>query len=331
MSKVKIAVIGLGYWGPNIVRNLLQISKVSNVYVCDIDKNRLNMIKREYSSVIPLNNPTEIFNNKEIDAVIVATPIKTHFALAKKTIISGKHVLIEKPITTSIKESKILINLSQKYKKIIMVGHTFVYSETVKKIKQIIGKRDFGKIYYLDSTRINLGLIQKDSDVIWDLAPHDLSIIKYLIPEKPISVQAFGSKFIGDKYELSHILIRFKNNVSAHINISWVSPVKIRSIIIAGSKKMIVWDDIEPSEKLKIYDKGVITTSVTPFSPAYRSGDVLIPKVEQKEALNTELNHFVDCIINKKNPLTSGIEGLEVVTLIEAIEKSLISHKEIIL
>jgi len=331
MNKAKIAVIGLGYWGPNIVRNLLQISKVSNVYVCDINKYRLNTIKKEYPSVISLDSPSEVFTNKEIDAVIIATPIKTHYTLAKKSIVSKKHVLIEKPMTTSVKESEDLIALAEKYKKIIMVGHTFIYSETVKKIKQIVTKKNFGKIYYLDSTRINLGLIQKDSNVIWDLAPHDLSIIRYLIPEKPISIQAFASKFIGDKYELSHILIRFKNNISAHINISWVSPVKVRSIIIAGSKKMIFWNDIEPSEKLKIYDKGIITTSITPFSPAYRSGDVLIPKIGQKEALNTELNHFVDCIINNKTPLTSGKEGLEIVSLMEIIEKSLISHKEITL
>ncbi len=333
MNKIIIAVIGLGYWGPNILRNLLKIPEVTKIYGCDMNPKALSRIAKDFPNVTLINSYEEILSLPEVDAVIIATPLITHFALTQMALRAKKHVLVEKPMCQTSKEAKKLISLALKNEKQLMVGHTFVYSETVKKIKQLVDKKKLGKIYYYDSTRINLGIIQKDANVIWDLAPHDLSIISYLFPEKAIAVQAFGSSFIGKTSEVAHIFVRFENNISAHIHVSWLSPVKIRAILIGGSKKMIVYNDIEPSEKLKIYDKGITPqpVSVTPFSPAYRSGDVVIPRLEQKEALYNELDHFVYCVRKNKKPLTSGAEGLQVVRLLEAIEKAFMTHKEVAL
>lgn len=333
MKKINVAVIGMGYWGPNIIRNLLKVPQISKIYGCDIQKNKLNILKKNFPNVIATNDYILLLNQKKIDAIVIATPIKTHFDLAKKALNAKKHVLVEKPMTTKSEEAKKLIELSKKTRKILMVGHTFVYSESIQKIKDLIQNKKIGKIYYYDSTRINLGLIQKDLSVIWDLAPHDLSIVNYLFSEKPISVQAFGSSFIAGKYELAHIFLRYENNISVHIHISWLSPVKIRSILIGGSKKMIVYNDIEPSEKIKIYDEGTIPSlsAITPFSPAYRSGDIIIPQLEQKEALLTEVSHFADCILKHKKPITSGEDGFKVIFILEAIEKALSTHREVLL
>lgn len=333
MKKINIAVVGLGYWGPNIIRNLLKVSQVYQVYGCDIQKNKLNSIKRDFPNVITTNDYDSLLNLKELDAVIIATPISSHFRLALKALNAGKHVLIEKPMTTKSQEARKLIKLAKKMKKTLMVSHTFVYSAAVRKIKNLVENKEIGEVYYYDSTRINLGLIQEDSNVVWDLAPHDLSIVNYLFPQKLISVQAFGSSFISRKHELAHIFLLYENNLSVHINISWLSPVKIRSVLIGGSRKMIVYNDIEPSEKIKIYDKGVIPSRslVTPFSPAYRSGDVIIPRLEQVEALFAEVSHFADCILKHEKPITSGEDGLKVVSILEAIEKALSTHRQILL
>lgn len=333
MKKMDLAVIGLGYWGPNLVRNLLSIPQVSQVYGCDLLKKNTDSVKKNYPNVYVTNSYSEILENGDINAVLIATPVTTHFELAKTAILAGKNVFVEKPMTSTSKQAEELIEIARKRRKILMVGHTFIYSEAVRKIKKLIDSGELGRIYYYDSTRINLGLIQKDNDVVNDLAPHDLSIITYLFPGNPVSLQAFGSSFIGKQNEFANIFIKFENNITAHIQVSWLSPVKIRSVIIGGSKKMIVWNDIEPSEKIKIYDKGVIPSksSVTPFAPAYRSGDVVIPKLEQKEALFTEMSEFVDCVLKNKQPVTNGKEGLKVVSLLEATEKAILSHKEVIL
>lgn len=332
MKKHSIAVIGIGYWGPNIVRNLLKISSIKDIYVCDIKKDNLFRIKKNFPNIIT-TSLSALLSNKKITAAIIATPIESHFYLAKKVLSVQKHALVEKPITASAKETQELINLAKKQKKILMVGHTFVYSEAIKKIKETLNAKKLGKIYYYDSTRINLGLLQKNVNVVWDLAPHDLSIINYLFSEKVLSVQAFGSKFIEGNYEMAHIFLRLEKNISAHIYISWLSPVKIRSILIGGNKKMISYNDIEPTEKIKIYDKGIIPSpkSITPFSPAYRSGDVIIPRLEQNEALFNQLSHFIECIENNIKPLTDGYSGLYVVKLLEAINKSLETKTEIFL
>ncbi len=333
MNKINIAVVGFGYWGPNIVRNLLTISQIDQIYVYDKDYKRLKQCKENFPRVQTLQSFEEVLTNEKITGVFIATPLSSHYSLSAQVLKANKHVFIEKPMCESSTKAKMLIKLAEKEKRLLMVGHTFVYSETVKKIKSLINKDSLGKVYYYDSTRINLGNIQSDSSVVWDLAPHDLSIINYLFSEKIISVQAFGSSFINKNFEIAHIFLRLERNISAHIHISWLSPVKIRSILIGGSKKMIVYDDIQPSEKIKIYDKGVVPSkkNITPFAPAYRSGDVMIPHLEQKEALRTELIHFVDCIVKNKLPLTSGYDGLKVVSLLEAIDKALITHKEVML
>lgn len=333
MKKLHVAVIGAGYWGPNIIRNLLKVSSVSKLYVCDIQKSKLVSLKKEFPNISITQDYDDVLKDQQIAAVIIATPIQSHYALAKKALEAGKHVLIEKPMTVTSRESKDLLILAKKRKRVLMVGHTFVYSESVKKIKDAIKQNELGKIYYYDSTRINLGLMQKDSNVVWDLAPHDLAIVSHLFPGKIISVQAFGSSFISKQIEVAHIFLQYEKNISVHIHVSWLSPVKIRSILIGGSKKMVVYNDIEPSEKIKIYDKGIIPSpnEITPFAPAYRSGDVVIPRLEQKEALFTELTHFIDCIIENKTPITDGEDGLRVVQLLEAIDKALRTHKQILL
>lgn len=325
-SKVKVAVVGLGYWGPNLLRNFSLIKNVEVVYGCDLIKSNLDKLKPIYPLVKFTSDFETIIKDKTIDAVAIATPVSTHYDLAKKALKAKKHVLLEKPMTSTSRQAKELIRLSKTNKKILMIGYTFVYSEPVKKIRKLIDRNQLGKIFYYDSTRINLGLLQKDMNVIWDLACHDLSILNFIFSNKPKSVQAFGSKFInGKNYEIAHLIISYEGNITAHINVSWLSPVKIRSTLIGGSKKMIVYDDISPNEKIKIYNKNVklVPNKITPFAPAYRSGDVLIPHINQTESLYNELIHLVDCIRNNKKPLTSGEEGLKILKLLEASNKSL--------
>lgn len=332
MQVINVAVVGLGYWGPNIVRNFLKLEGVKVVYGCDLLDKNLKNLSESFPTVKPTKNFEEVLQDKNIDLVSIATPIGTHFTLAKKALLAGKNVLLEKPITKTSKEAEELIELAKRENKLLAVGHTFVYSEPVKKIKEIISKGEIGKVYYYDSTRVNLGLLQADSNVIWDLAPHDLSILTYIFDEKPVSLQAFGTSFIsGNKEEIAHIFIKYENKMIAHINLSWLSPVKIRNIFIGGSKKMIVYDDIEPTEKIKIYDRSISLTDikVTPFAPAYRSGDILIPNLLQTEALFNELNHIVDCVRTKKEPLTDGDKGLQVVKLLEATDKALSLKSEV--
>ncbi|RJQ26878.1 gfo/Idh/MocA family oxidoreductase [Candidatus Parcubacteria bacterium] len=332
MKNIRISILGLGYWGPNIVRNLLKVPGAEIVSICDLDEKKVKNALSTFPTVKATSNYKEIILDKSIDAVAVATPTETHFKIAKEALEANKNVLIEKPMTKTSKEASELITLARKKKKILMVGHTFVYSEPVRMIKKIIESKRLGKIYYYDSTRINLGIIRSDSNVIWDLAPHDLSILGYIFQEDPISLQAFGSSHINQKSEeMAHIIIKYRNNLSAHIHVSWLSPVKIRTTIIGGSKKMVVYNDIEPSEKIKIYDKSIKISpaKITPFSPAYRSGDVVIPHLEEKEALLTELTHFIECIKENKKPLTDGTEGLRTIQLLEATDNALKTKSEV--
>jgi predicted dehydrogenase len=325
MRKINVAVVGLGYWGPNIVRNLLKIQNVEKVFGCDLQQENIMRIKKDFPNVSPLTF-SSLLTRKDIHAVVIATPLKTHFNLAKEALLANKHVLVEKPMTATSKEAKELIEISKKQKKICMAGHTFVYSEAVKKIKEVISKNQLGKIYYYDSIRINLGLIQKNSNVLWDLAPHDLAILNYIFPVKPLTVAAFGKSFINhNNEEMAHIFITYEKGITAHIHVSWLSPVKVRTILIGGSKKMIMYNDIEPSEKIRLYDKGISIplTKITPFAPAYRSGDIVIPRIEQTETLLSELSHFVYCIQNNQTPLTDVQEGAKVVLLLEAIQDAL--------
>lgn len=324
-SKVKVAVVGLGYWGPNLLRNFSIIDNTEILYGCDLLEKNLTKYSVLYPNIKFVKDYKILLEDKLLNVIAIATPLSSHFLLAKKALLAGKHVFLEKPMTQDSREAKELIKLAKKKKRILMVGYTFVYTEAVKKIKSLLQKKEFGKIYYYDSTRINLGLLQKDINVVWDLACHDLSILNYIINEKPLYIQASASKFVGKQEEIADLIISYENNIKAHISVSWLSPVKIRSILIGGSKKMIVYDDISPSEKIKIYNKSIEYSKdkITPFSPAYRSGDAIIPHLEQTEGLYNELNHLVDSVRKKNKPITNGEEGLKILQLLEASDKAL--------
>lgn len=325
---IKIGVIGFGYWGPNIVRNFSVLDGVKVLSVADISQEALKRVQKNYPNLKVRSNPDDILNSSEIDAVAIATPVYSHFELAKKALENGKHVFVEKPFTSTVREAEELIEIAEKRKLKIMVDHTFLFTGAVIKIKELIDKNILGDLYYYDSTRVNLGLLQHDVNVIWDLAPHDLSIMDYLVKEKPVGIIATGMEHFGTGLEdVAYLTIYFKNNMIAHFNVNWLSPVKIRSTLIGGEKKMLVWNDLEKDEKIKIYDKGVeIKTKEKLYrllSVDYRSGDVWAPKIENTEALYVETRYFIDCVLNNKNPFNDGYAGLRVVKMLEASDKSL--------
>lgn len=329
---IRVAVVGVGYWGPNHIRNLSRIPGVQVTHICDLSQKQLKTITQTFPNLSPTTNFTDITKNPGIDAVIIATPLSSHFSLAREALLAKKHVLIEKPMTRTSKEAEELIQLAKRQKRILMVGHTFPYSNAVRKIKELIKKNVLGKLFYYSSTRINLGLIQSDINVIWDLAPHDFSILNYLFSDKPVTVQVFGSSHIRNNHvEMANVHIRYESGTVAHLYLSWLSPAKKRQILLAGSKKMIVYDELDPSEKIRIYDKGIslVSTTDTSFQSAYRYGDIVIPHVEQEEALYNELKHFISCIKTQRAPLTDGFDGLRVVKMLEATDKALKSKTEI--
>lgn len=326
---VKVAVIGYGYWGPNLVRNFHEADKAEVAYVCDLSVERLAIVKRKYPAVIITNNYDEVLADKTVDAIIIATPTSSHYSLAKKALLANKHVWIEKPMTNNFEHAAELVELAKEKKLTLHVDHIFLYTEAVTLIKKIISSGVLGKIYYFDSTRINLGLFQPDTNVIWDLATHDISIMCYLLDLIPNSVSVFANDHVVKKTEdTAYLNFTFKKNISAHIQVSWLSPVKIRRTLIAGTKKMIVYDDLEATEKIKIYDYGIkISRKYIPESTTsgyhYRTGEIYIPAIQNKEALLSEANHFVECIIAKKETRTNGKSGEIVVDILEAAYKSL--------
>lgn len=325
-KKVNIGIVGLGYWGPNLVRNF---SEVDNCYVamaCDSDERRLKPIKRRYPHIEVTTKYEDLADAKDIDAIAIATPVVSHYDLAKRALEKGKHVLVEKPLCANVKEAKGLIKVAQSLGKILAVDHTFLYTGSVKKAKELISSGEIGEIYYFDSVRINLGLFRPDVNVIWDLAPHDISIAQYLIKEEPVSVSVLGRDFNNNKIAcIAYMTLRYKSGIIAHIHVSWLSPVKIRRIIIGGSKRMIIYDDVEPTEKIKVYDSGIEFDydKENPLQPTYRLGDINLPRLDQREALLVEAEHFVDCILKGKKPLTDAAFGLAVVKILEASDTSL--------
>lgn len=325
---INIGLIGYGYWGPNLARNFSKNHDMKLKAICDFSPDRLKSAGELYPDTRLLNSTEEMFNNNGIDAIAIATPVSTHFDLAKRALMAGKHVWLEKPMTETSAQSKELIDLAEKNKKTLIVDHTFIYTGAVRKIKELIDKGELGDMIYYDSTRVNLGLFQKDVDVIWDLAPHDISMMDYFMPFKKLTVSATGSHYYGTGVTPKALLtIYMENNIIAHINVSWVSPVKIRQTLIGGSNKMILYDDNQPSEKIKVYDKGVEMFSTKEdlyhMKVQYRIGDMWAPKVEDLEALALETKHFVECINKGTQPLTGGAAGLEVVKILEASKKSL--------
>lgn len=332
---VNIGVIGCGYWGPNLIRNFGQIDECKVISCSDLSDERLEHVKNLHPKIKTTKDCMEIINDKRIDAIAVATPVSTHFEIAKKSLLSDKHVLIEKPITNNSENAAELIEIAKKQKKVLMVDHTFEYTSAVKKIKEIIGNDELGRLLSIDMIRVNLGLFQKDINVIWDLAPHDISILLFLLQKMPLSVKADGMDHIQSGIvDDAHLTLKFPNKVMAHMHASWLDPLKIRKITIVGNKKMLVYDDVEQSEKIKIHDKGVtLERNRIPgdryydtweeFRMVYRKGDVEVPKLDEKEPLNVMCRHFIDCVRTGKTPVSGGISGLRVVKVIEALQESL--------
>jgi len=325
---MKIGLIGYGYWGPNLARNFNANPDLELSYVCDFSQDRLKAASVLYKQTKIVGDPEALFRDGDLDAVAVATPVSTHFDLARRALESGKDVWLEKPMTEKVEQAEELIELAEKKKRVLHVDHTFVYTGAVRKIKELIDRGELGDLIYYDSTRVNLGLFQQDVDVIWDLAPHDISIMDYLMPFKKLAVSATGSKYYGNGIVPKALLtIYMENNVVGHINVSWVSPVKIRQTLIGGTAKMVLYDDNQPSEKIKVYDKGVnlyeTKEALYHLKVQYRVGDMWAPKVSDHEALGLQTKHFAECLKTRQKPLTDGKAGLEVVKILVASQKSL--------
>jgi predicted dehydrogenase len=323
---INVGIIGYGYWGPRIARNFQGVNDCEVSVICDKSAESLRRAKQAFPGVIATCDLEEVLCSPHIDAVAVITPVWSHFELAKAALENGKHVFVEKPFTSTVAQAEELIELAARKNLRLMVDHTFLFTGAVKKLHQLIDEGTLGKIYYYDSTRVNLGLFQHDVNVIWDLAPHDLSIMDYLIKATPEVVIATGQKHLNSHEDVAYITIYFADNMIAHINVNWLSPVKVRTTLIGGEKKMVVWNDVEADEKVKVYDKGVDITSgqgVYGLLVSYRSGDMWSPKVDQTEALTAEAKYFIDCILKNETPFNDGVAGLRVVRLLEAADQSL--------
>lgn len=323
---IRVGVIGYGYWGPRIVRNFHSTEGCEVGILCDRSLAALRRAERSHPGVHLTTDPCEVLTSREIDAVAVVTPVWTHYELAKAALVHGKHVFVEKPFTSTSAEAEELIEVAHRKKLQIMVDHTFLFTGAVKKIRQLVRDGTLGKVYYYDSTRVNLGLFQHDVNVIWDLAPHDLSIVDDLFGREPDTVIATGQKHLNGLEDLAYITIYFGSKMIAHINVNWLSPVKVRTTLIGGEKKMLVWNDLDADEKVKVYDKGVEITngqSVHQLLVSYRSGDMWAPRIEQTEALAAETKYFVDCISSNETPFNDGVAGLRVVRMLEAADHSL--------
>ena len=325
-NMVRFGVIGYGYWGPNVVRNLTSLEGSELMAVCDKSPAARRRMQKAHPGIAVATEASEILGSADVDAVAVVTPVWTHYELAKSALENGKHVFVEKPFTSNTAQAEELIELAAKKNLKIMVDHTFLFTGAVKKIRELVDEGALGKLYYYDSTRVNLGLFQHDINVIWDLAPHDLSIMDYLIKETPEAVVATGQTHLNGFEDVAFMTLYFPDKVIAHINVNWLSPVKVRTTLIGGEKKMLVWNDLEADEKIKIYDRGVQITNrqgLYDLLVNYRSGDMWAPQLEQVEALRQELAHFVDCISNDQPPMNDGNAGLRVVKMLEAANESL--------
>ena len=324
---LRMGVIGYGYWGPNIVRNFNTANGSEVTMVCDINQPTLKKIKKAYPQINVTDNIDELIKSPDVDAIAIATPVFTHHDLAKKALEAGKSVFIEKPFTYTVAEAEDLVELAAKKKLKLMVDHTFLYTGAVRKIRKLIDDGVLGNLYYFDSIRVNLGLFQHDVNVVWDLAPHDISIMDYVIGEKPQAVVATGTGHFGRGLEdVAYLTFYYDHNIIAHINVNWLSPVKVRTTLIGGEKKMLVWNDLEPDEKIKIYDKGVQVKSKEGqynLLVNYRSGDMWSPKVEATEALKLMVEKFVDYVENGGTIINDGIAGLNNIKMLEAANKSL--------
>jgi predicted dehydrogenase len=326
--QIKVGVVGCGYWGPNLIRNFRSLPECSMKVMCDLSQDRLKHLHSVYPEVEGETRFEQLVKDPDLDAIVVATAVKFHFPMAKASLLAGKHTLIEKPLAASSAECEELIEIARKQGLVLMVGHTFLYSAPVRKIKEIVDRGDVGEIRYISARRLNLGLFQKDINVAWDLAPHDISIIQYIMQEKPFCINCRGAAHITPGIEdVTSMSLQFTKDRSAIIHSSWLDPRKIRDMTIVGSKRMIVYDDVAPQEKIKIYDVRVDRPphydTFAEFQYAYHYGDMYSPYIKQDEPLKTECQHFLSCIRDKVTPLTSGTKGLEVVQILEASSESL--------
>jgi predicted dehydrogenase len=327
-KQIKIGVVGCGYWGPNLIRNFRSLPECSLKVMCDLDMERLNHLSTLYPEVEGTDDFKHMLNGIGLDGVVIATAVRSHFSMAKASLLAGKHVFIEKPMASSSAECEELVELAAKKGRVLMAGHTFLYSPAVRKIKQIVDSGDIGEIRYICARRLNLGLFQKDINVTWDLAPHDISIIQHIMGEQPVSVNCRGSANITPGIEdVTTMTLSFSKQRSAIIHSSWLDPRKVREMTIVGSKRMIVYDDVAPLEKIRIFDARVEVPphydTFAEFQYAYHYGDMYAPYIKQEEPLKTECQHFIDCIKNGTTPLTDGQQGLNLVRILEASSDSL--------
>lgn len=332
MKNISVGIVGLGYWGPNWLRNFASIDGCDLAWGCDVLPERTAKFARQYPAVRFTNTFDDLLKEDGPEAIVIATPTSTHFPLAKAALEAGKHVLVEKPMTGTVEEAEELVRIADAVKKLLLVDHTFAYTGAVARITDIAASGKLGDLLYFDSTRINLGLIQKDISVLSDLAIHDLTILARLVDLDSVQeILAVGSAHYGTQAEDAHLHLKFSNGFAAHIHASWLSPVKIRQTLIAGRKAMVTYDDTEPSEKIRLYDKGVDhdDTKPDPFFPKYRSGDVLIPSLPVTEALATEGRHFLECIRGNAAPLVSGRDGLVMVRILALAQESLATGKSV--
>jgi predicted dehydrogenase len=332
---LNIGIVGYGYWGPNVARNFHAVPGAKLVAVSDVSDKRLGLAQSHYPFIQAIKDPLELIHSKEIDAVAIVTPVLAHYEMAKAALLAGKHVFVEKPFTATSAQARELIDIAARKDLRIMVDHTFLFTGAVRKIKELVDAGELGKLLFYDSVRVNLGLFQHDVNVIWDLAPHDLSIMTYLIDRKPVALTAHGSvHFEGGYEDIAYVNIEFEGNAFiAHFHVNWLSPVKVRQTLISGDRKMLVWDDLSPDEKVKIYDRGVEVKStnggkdgIHDLLVSYRSGDVHIPKLESTEALKAEAFYFVDCVEKGVEAFNDGRAGLAVVRLLEAADESVKKH-----
>ncbi|MGB7267703.1 MAG: Gfo/Idh/MocA family oxidoreductase [Terracidiphilus sp.] len=323
---MNFGVIGYGYWGPNVVRNLMSLEGSEVIAIAEISPTAQARARKAYPGVKITPSAIEVISSPQTDVIAIVSPVWTHYELTKTALQNGKHVFVEKPFTSTAAQGEELVNLAEQKNLKIMVDHTFLFTGAVKRIGQLIQEGALGNLYYYDSTRVNLGLFQHDINVLWDLAPHDLSIMDHLIKAKPDGVVATGQGHLNGHEDVAFMTIYFPEKVIAHINVNWLSPVKVRTTLIGGEKRMIVWNDLEADEKVKVYDKGVKITSqegVYELLVSYRSGDMWSPQLEQVEALRQELNYFVDCITTGNEPFNNGQAGLRVVRMLEAASDSM--------
>jgi predicted dehydrogenase len=324
--RVRVGAVGCGYWGPNVIRNLDALPGFELGCICDADPERLGPVAARHPSAHATTRIDDVLEDPSIDAVYLATPVSTHYQLTKRALLSQKHVLIEKPLATTVDQALELAEIAAANHRTLMVGHTFVFSPPVRKVKELIDGSQIGEIYYVETTRVNLGLFQKDVSVLWDLGPHDISILIYWLGEVPVTVSARGRSYLGEALEdVAFLTLEFPSGILAQVQLSWLAPSKLRRTSIVGRKQMIIYDDLEPVEKVKIFDRGVDRqpASFGEFQLTYRSGDILSPRLDTTEPLHIECAHFLDCIQSGRTPDTSPQSAVDVVRVIQAAERSL--------